>query len=266
MTTIASTTTTQPITTATAATPRVRQPEEYTVAGVVLKFFEEKAKDVAKALGYTAFWVGEATPGLPPQVKTFSSTMGDFKNFVSATEVPKKTVEAFDHLKKTWVALTDSTGTWTKVGHASREAFEKVASLTNSIVDGIDFSQRFISYDQTAMTWLKGLNFAATLGGAGSGAIKQVEKIAQAEQHETIKIGYHWINLARDVSYVVLGVLGLVMVAGLAPIAPWMFVACLTSGLSFTIGSYFYEKLYDPESKGANLDPKAVIANRQAGL
>ena len=108
--------------------PKYR-PEEYSIAGMVLKFFDEKAKDFSKVLSYTTFWVGEALPDMPSQAKRFSSTMGDFKNFISATEVPKKAMEAVTAVSALWA---DRTAT------AAREVFKKMTTLTNSVVDGIN--------------------------------------------------------------------------------------------------------------------------------
>src|SRR5580692_11223194 len=109
MTTSTTASTTVPIgsTAATTIQPPVYKPEEYTIAGIVLKFFDDKVKDLAKGLGYAFFWVGQAIPDAPPQVRSFSTLMGNFKNFVSATEVPKKSVEAWEALSGLWVNLTD---------------------------------------------------------------------------------------------------------------------------------------------------------------
>jgi hypothetical protein len=244
------------------------KPEEYTVAGVVLKFFEEKAKDIAKGLGYMAFWTGQAMPDAPHEVKSFSYMMGDFKNFISATEIPKKVAELSEKVKEMWEVLkthckdlTCTSGPWHEVGKAGREVFKKTTALINSTVDGIDFSSRFIPIDHSVMTWLKGFNFAATFGGAGVGAAEQVQKLTEAKEHETAKKTLFMINLARDVTYAALGALGLFWIVTATAFVPWVLVALLTAGLSFTIGGYFYEKLYDPEGKGKNLNPEVVIEN-----
>ncbi len=274
MTTSTTATTTRPIssTAATTIQPPVYKAEEYTTAGIILKFLEEKVKDFAKGIGYLGFWVGQAIPDAPPQVRSFSTLMGNFKNFVSATEVPKKTSELWDALtgkEGLWTNLTNKVtsqadSTWGKVGTAAGEVFKKSTSLTNSVVDGIDLSSTFIAIDAQVMTWLKGFNFAATLGGAGYGAIEQVQKFSATDKDEVHKQRLYMINLARDVSYAVLGAMGLFFVLTATPIVPWMIVACLTSGLACTLGGYFYEKVYDPEGKGKNLDPDVVIKNNIA--
>ncbi len=259
-------------TAATTIQPPVYKTEEYTIAGIVLKFLEEKVKDIAKGLGYTAFWVGQAIPDAPPQVRSFSTLMGNFKNFVSATEVPKKSSELWEALtgkEGLWTNLTSKVkghadSTWGKVGTAAGEVFKKTTSLTNSVVDGIDLTSNFVAIDAKVMTWLKGFNFAATLGGAGYGAVEQVQKFAATDKDEVHKQRLYLINLARDVSYAVLGAMGLFFVVTATPIVPWMIVACLTSGLTLTLGGYFYEKVYDPEGKGKNLDPDIVIKNNIA--
>ncbi len=277
----------------TAPLVRMRVPEEYTSTGLVLKFFEEKGKDIAKALNYLAFWTGQAIPNLPSEVKSFSAAMGNFKNFVSATEVPKKGYEWWNSLggmtkpsedftaalaekfynNNVFVDLTNETGAWNavnaagaKLGVAARNIFEKTTSLINASVDSIDFGSNFMPINASVMSWLKGINSVATIGGAGSGAIKQIEKLAATSENDTSKRVFHMVNLARDASYVAVGVLGLVAAFGAVSVSPWMFVACLTSGLSCTIGGYFYERIYDPEGKGKNINPDAVLANRAVVL
>jgi hypothetical protein len=248
----------------TRLTPPVYKPEEYTVAGAVLKFFEEKVKDIAKSLGYITFWAGQAMPDAPPQARSFSTMMGDFKNFISITEVPKKMSEAVEACQEFWTNLTSNPNASDKLGSAARKVFKKSTSLVNSVVDGVDFSKNFIPIDHSVMTVLKGANFLATLGGAGNGAVEQVENLVNTQKHEVSKQTLYCINLARDVSYVALGALGLFSLANGAFVAPWMFVALLTAGLTCTIGGYFYEKLRDPEGKGKNLNPDVVIENHLA--
>ncbi|GEM_PF-5140902 len=241
--------------------PPVYQNEQYSVAGMVLKFFDEKTKDIAKVFGYTGFWAGQAVPNLPPEVKSFSATMGEFKNFVSATEVPKKTVEAAAAYRTLWKSMNCSTGAASQAWTALGEAFKKTTGWINSVVDGIDFSSRFIAIDSSVMTWLKGTSFAATMGGAIKGVSEQIEKIGKALSTETAKINFYSINFLRDTSYALLGAKGLYCIVTATPMIPWVMVGLLTAGLTFTIFGYFYEKLYDPEGKGKNLDPEIVLNN-----
>ena len=242
--------------------PAARQaylPEEYTVAGVVLKFFEEKVKDVAKALGYTGFWLGQAIPNLPPEVKSFSGTMGDFKNFVSATEVPKKGAEMVSAYNALFAAIASAN----RVSEAANEAFKKTTAFVNSVVDGIDFGSRFVAINTTVMTWLKGVNFTATLGSAINGIREQIGNISK-HYGETSKVHLYVLNGLRDLAYAAVGVQGLYSILTVTPVLPWLMVGCLTVGLTMTIGGYFYEKLCDPEGKGKNLNPEVVIRNSLA--
>jgi hypothetical protein len=264
MATTTSGVTTRPITSTTAIQPPVYKPEEYTVAGIILKFFEEKAKDIAKALGYSAFWVGQAIPDLPPEVKSFSAMMGDFKNFISVTEVPKKVIEAWEALKGLWCDLTKKSGPWGKVSSAASKAFQKSTALTSSVIDSIDLTNRFMPIDKSVMAWLKGIGFASTLGGATNSGREQIQKLAETQPGNTTKKAFHLINIARDASYVALGILGLSFALTGAAVVPWMLVTCLTSGLGLTIIGGFCEKIYDPEGKGKNLNPEAVIENTLA--
>ena len=76
-----------------------------------------------------------------------------------------------------------------------------------------------------------------------------------------IQVVFYLMNLARDVSYLALGIIGLSFILTATPIAALPIVTCLTSGLTFTIGGYFYERIFDPENKGKNLKPETVVEN-----
>ena len=152
--------------------------------------------------------------------------------------------------------------TWTKVADAGRKTFKDTTGLVNACCDGIDYGTKYIPIDKGAMTWIKGVNFASTLAGSGVAAGEQIYNIATtAQDPEGKKLTLYLINLARDVSYVALGAIGLFFVVTATPIVPWMILACLTSGLALTIGGFFYERLVDPENKGKNLNPAAVVEN-----
>lgn len=247
------------------ATPRIHppvyKPEEYTTAGIILKFFEEKTKDVAKALGYTGFWLGQAIPGLPPEVKSFSGTMGEIKNFASATEVPKKVVEA----GQAYSALSEALATGVRVNEAGRKAVTKTTSLVNSVVDGVSLASRFAPIDTSAMEKLNALNSAATFVGSSVSSYEQQEKYQNAvAANETTKAHFYGINFFRDATYAAVGAYGLGCFLTATAVVPWIMVGLLTAGLALTIWGYFYEKSYDPEGTGKNLNPDAVIANQIA--
>ncbi len=240
------------ISAAAPAAPKYR-PEEYSVSDIVQKFFSEKAKDFSKLLAYTTFWVGEAMPALPSQAKRFSSTMGDFKNFISLTEVPKKVIEVVNTSTKLWGDRTVN---------AARSVFDKVTTLTNSVVDSIDFGSRFLPINEAVMGWLKGVNSVATLGGAGNKAVEHIQKLTQTTETDTQKRALYVINLAGNVAYIAVGAMGLASFAAGVAIVPAAMVGALTVGLITTITSFVFEKLYDPEGTGKNFNPDAVLHNK----
>src|ERR1700722_3660162 len=233
----------------TPRTPPVPKEEKHTISSLALTFFKEKAKDVAKIGSYSAFWVTEAIPNLPPQVTKFNHTLRDFKNFVSATEIPEKGCNVIQAVKELISSTTD------EAGQAARKVFKETMSFINATADGIDFAHVFVPIRKDVMRWISGVNFAATIGGSANGAIEQVENIKKMPTIDTKKTTLYLLNLARDISYLVLGIIGLTFVVTATPFIPWMIVACLTSGLTFTLGGYFYERLVDPEHKGKNLNP-----------
>jgi hypothetical protein len=245
-------------TTAVTTAPPVI-PAEYSITDLVLAFFKEKVKEIAKAGSYLAFWTTEAIPDLPQNVTKFNFLLRDFKNFISTTEIPEKLHTLSGSVT---TLLTDlSSATMEKVGTAARKVFKDTMSLINSTGDGIDFASLFIPISKEALRWVTGINLAATLGFAGNGAVEQIQNISGMTKIDTKRTAFYLINLARDTSYVALAVIGLGFVLTGTAMVPWMIVTCLTSGLTFSIGSYFYERLVDPENNGKNLNPAIVVKN-----
>jgi hypothetical protein len=238
--------------------PPPLEPEQYTISDLALAALKEKAKDAAKIGSYTAFWLTEAIPGLPREVTKFNHTLRDFKNFVSVTEVPEKVHNVVKAVKEFANSTAD------KVAKAARNVFKETMSFINAIGDTIDFAHVFVPISKAVMRWVSGINFAATIGGSANGAIEQVQKIHGLKSIDTKKTQLYLINLARDISYLVLGIIGLTFVLTGTPFVAWMIVACLTSGLTFSLGSYFYERIADPEDTGKNLNPAIVIKNKIA--
>ena len=220
---------------------------------IFFRFVNEKVKDVAKSFGYTIFWVGQAIPSLPAPVRSFGEMMGNFKNFVSATEIPEKGYKVMSKAQEFFAAPGLQTG---------RNVFKETTSLINSVSDSIELSTKFVEIKSETMNWVRGINFAATLGGSLNSAIEQVQKMAGLERDQTQAQTLHMINIARDASYIALGVIGLYGIVTATVIAPWLFIGTVTSGLAFTIAGYFYERIVDPENKHA--DPAKVIQNMQA--
>ena len=238
------------------------KPAEYSITDLVLTFFKEKAKDISKIGSYLAFWATQAIPDLPQSVTKFNYMLRDFKNFMSATELPQKFHElgqAVNAFVKT-LAGRATEGSWDEVGKKAREVFKKTMSLINVSGDSLEFTNIFVPLGKEVMRWVSGINFAATIGFAGNGTVEQIESLSK-ENIGDKKTTFYLINLARDISYLVLGIIGFTFVVTATPFVPWMIVACLTSGLTFSIGSYFYERIVDPENKGKNLKPETVVEN-----
>lgn len=253
------------LTAAAASPPFSPKPDVYSVTDVVLAFFKERAKDIAKVGSTVAFWTMQAIPGLPPNVTKFNQTLKDFKNFIGATELPEKLVKLGGSVTALGTGLSDkvsgaATTTWEKVGTVARQTFSDSLSLVNSIADTIDFAHLFVPISKETLKWVSGINFAATAGVSGNGAIQQIQNIHN-QNTDSKKRTLYLINLARDISHLALGIIGLTFLLTSTPIVPWVIVACLTSGLIFSIGSYFYERLVDPENKGKNLNPAIVVEN-----
>lgn len=243
-----------------AIAPPVPRPAEYSTIDLIQTFFKEKVKDITKAGAYLAFWATQAIPDLPSNVTKFNFLLKDFKNFISATEIPEKLCTLSGSVS---TLITDlPSATMGKVGTAARKVFKDTMSLINSTADTIDFTSLFVPICKETLRWVSGINCAATAGFAGNGIVEQIQNINGMSKIDPKRTTFYLINLARDVSYLAVGIIGLASVLAIAPIAPWMIVSCLTSGLSFSIGSYFYERIVDPENKGKNLNPAIVVENQ----
>jgi len=248
------------VSTAGTLPPFVPKPDKYSIPDLVLTFFKEKVKDLAKTGSYLAFWATQAIPDLPTSVTKFNFLLKDFKNFVSVTEVPEKLCTLGGSVSTLVTNLPSAT--MEKVGTAARKVFKDTMSMINSTADTIDFASLFVPVCKETLRWVSAINCAATAGFAGNGVVEQIQNINGMGKVDPKRTTFYLINLARDVSYLAVGIIGLASVLSIAPIAPWMIVSCLTSGLSFSIGSYFYERIVDPENKGKNLNPAIVIENQ----
>lgn len=227
-------------------------PTNQKISDVVLKFFKEKAKEVVKIFGYTSGWVNVLKPGVDPKVGEFSTMMGDMKNAMSATEVPDKVYKVGLAAKK----LTQDF-TWANV----RALIKDVSSCINSSADALFFSSKFVPINSELMRAAKGVNFAATVGGCTISAGEQLQKI-HTEDYKFEKVSLALINLARDVSYLAVGIVGLFCVITATPFVPVVMLGLLSSGLLFTITGFFYERIADPYKQ--HEDQKIVIQNLKA--
>jgi len=250
------TTATTPATTTTALPQTLPYKSNYEIA---VNFFKDQAKNIAKAINYGFGWAAQIYPG-NPTLPSVSKGAKDVKNFMSATEIPEKADKTVKSVQKFFAAPSVT---------SARGVLKETTGLINSTCDGIDFSSNWIPIPSHAMKSVSLVNYGATFLGAGNSAVEQAEAIhAEAgkaragEAWNKQKILLNLINMARDVSYVALAVLGIAMVAFGVAVAPWAFLACLTSGLVFTIGGYFYEKIVDPEQK--NFDKDKMIAQLKA--
>ncbi len=259
--------------------PRTFPPkkEKYSLVDIILSFLREKPKDAIKGSGYLAFWANfaavKANKSIPEGVNRYSFAAGDIKNAISTVEIPEKAHTLWQSFKGFWKVVNDTTAgkidlatgkkmTWSNVASAVRKPFKDMTTLIGNVSDGIDFSIRYIPslLTKEAMRVIKGVSFAAVLGGNAVGAGEQIYAINK-HKDDSKRVTLYLINLARDVSYVALGAIGLGFVLTATPIVPWMILACLTSGLTFSVSGFFYERIVDPEGEGKNRIPANVAYN-----
>lgn len=220
-------------------------------------FFKEKGKEVAKTLGQFASWADLTGVQLPANVKSVGGFAKNTKNFFSALELPEK-------LHKFGSAVIDlvngSNDPVEVTAKRARDAFlEKGTSAVNAGCDTLGLLDVFVPMSIETTKTVGTIGLGSTLVGAGNSAIKNLQEANEIEGFTESKT-FRFINLARDVSYVAFAIFGLAAVFTNFVVAPVVMLACLTSGLAFTIGSFFYEKIVDPDRKGLNI-PNSVIDN-----
>lgn len=218
---------------------------------VCWEFLSTKQKDITRIFGCLAGWISIALPSDNPSGKLagrVNGFMGNAKNLLSVMEIPDKAI----NLRK---AVSNFIANPSFEG-ARQLVLKDLTGIIKPICEGIDLSNQFVPYTTDAMRAVKTVNSTATLIGAGKSVVEEVQKIHRMTKIDAQETTLHLINIARDVSYVAVAIIGLnSMILGFAA-APWMSLACLTSGLLFTIGGFFYDRVV------VNLDGKHTDINK----
>src|SRR3990172_5417613 len=251
-------TATTAVTPATTTAPTLALPykSNYEIA---ISFFKEKAKDLAKAINYGFGWAAQVYPN-NPTLPSVSKGAKDVKNYLSIVEIPEKTDKTVASVRKFFEKPSVTTG---------RAVLKEATGFTNALCDGVDFSNNWLQMPSHVMKGLGLVNSGATILGCGNSAIEQAESIHceikkkwEEKKFNGPLIPLNLIRIARDVSYIAVAVLGIIAVGFGAAIAPWAFLACLTSALVFSIGEFFYANIVDPEGK--NYDKEKRIAQLES--
>ena len=254
----------------------VARPEGYSTGDMILALFKEKVKDIAKAVGYLAFWVDKASPGLPAGVSKFSVFASrDVKNFISVTELPEKIHKCAVSVKEFGASLAarvagKEDASWSKVGETARKALlTDTPGLINTLSDTFEFVKPYhkIPISKELTRWIGSVSYSATAINFSNELVENMQKIYVENKDRAIgdvektKTPLYVIRAVSAISYIALAAIGLYGIIAATAMAPWMFVACLTVSVTCSIGGFFYEKIYDPECKGLNLKPAVVIEN-----
>lgn len=226
---------------------------------VVSEFLTTKKKEMARIFAYAAAWTSLAYKDDEPMRQLYgrvSSFMGDVKNALSASEIPEKAV----HLGR----QIDHFAHRPTFDKGRKLLFKELAAITAPVCDTIDLFNKFVPINPDKMVGIKGLSLTTTFLSSGNDMIDQVQRISKMKEINPQRTALYLINIARDVSYIALSILALSgLVLGYV-IAPWMILACLTSGLLFGIAGFFYEHIVNPE--GLHLDLGKINANMKAAM
>ncbi len=221
---------------------------DQTITEIVLDYIKNRINEIASGASYLAFWMGQAFPSHLPTFTKLYSTLRGCKNFISLTLIPEKLYR----LAKSVDALAQLKLKGENVVKAARKVFKDSVLFINSIAEGIDFAGLFIPLSKEMMRLSIGMHSTLTFL-AAHGIVEQLENIHSMDKIEPKKTTYYLIQLAKDVSYLAFGIISLVCLFTATPAIPVVMFSFLTSGFIFSMATYFYERLANPEGKNLTL-------------
>jgi hypothetical protein len=218
------------------------------------EFFNTQQKNIIKLTGYAAGWTSLALGEDHPHGATaarLAGLMGDAKNTLSVIELPKKLSElkqgAIDLYKKD-----------PSVAGAASFLFNRVAPVINTATDSFDLIVKFCPVSEALKQNVKKYNSVATLCYAGSGTFHNGTAAIRSFQEGKYTQGIgNCIDTASTVSYVFLAVIQLV---NGKQAKTWHILACITSGVVFSIGGFFYVRLFTDSPLARHVDRERVRA------
>lgn len=238
---------------------------EYTNSAAGIKNLFAKpiiiAYDIAKLHGHV---MSEAEKGIYHAAK-------DVKAVITVFELPDKINKLRESIEK----LNESVKKGEGVPGAIAKVFVKATGIIDPVNDGVQFlnTHGIISVPPDVLKVLGGMNSAALAIGMGDVAIESGKKIAAecekiassglaaastsqevAVETEKVegslkKIGLDLMHGIKAVSYVALGIIGVLAAFFAILFASWIPVALAATALVFTLGGYFYDKIVDPNQQ-----------------
>jgi len=215
----------------------------------------------------------------PPKALT---KVGDFakrtKNLMSIVEIPSK-------LESLWNKFTGFK--WSEPVRSTADLGESVCNLVNVTNDSAEFiSSVATPIPSSVLSRLNGLNYGATFLGNTKGSIDTVINLAdnmatlQKPKEATVseladaavkrkasqQIVSNLLGLVSKVSYVALGVIGLVSLGtpfGQTALCGALLVGCMTNGTIFSLLDFFWDRALDPSGKvqqGLSKNPHFLVA------
>ncbi len=233
------------------ATATVKLPTTNTFPDTCRMFVRDQFKNIAKLVNYAIAWTSIAKPDLSQNVIRFGGMAKDCKNFIGASELPWKLEKMAGAIK----AFAQNPST-----HTFRGALRDTSFAINSFFDGTELFTKYFPIAKERFELIQNVNYVATTCGSINGTVEELEKLSTDQAKTRPELArLYVINLAKNVSYLALGVMGVLGAFFGFKTVGWMMLASVTSGLLFTIGGYFYEKIVDPEKRHQNKD--AIIIN-----
>ena len=207
---------------------------------------------VMKPAIYTMDWMEIAGVRFSPEACAAKQTLKDAKNILIGTSDLLATAGNFkDHAYKVIC------GYGNERSYALADAGFDLVDAVNPVADIVQFGLDKGLVELKAET-ISALNLAGNVAlvvGPGRQAVLSAEGILhegnEIERASTLreqmvhqaKSVRNWLDLLKYISYVALGAINLIGFIFSIPIQPWVALACVTSALVFTLGSYFHTQL-----------------------
>ncbi len=215
------------------------------VSQVAIEFFA--TKDFPKIFNYVIQWIARFTE-ISPQVKSFGVFAGNVKNFYSFTRVSNSCAEVASAVDKFWKKCFDSEATRSERGAAFRHVVRKFSDLSNDVCDSIKLFGQFFPLDTKVARGVDVVSAGFTFVGSAVNLADDSIKVQNARTtNEKI---LHGLSIGMDISYLIVGALGIAAFIISAPIS--IILVPLTTALVCSISSFFFRNLADPEGKNRN--------------
>ena len=211
---------------------------------VAIGVLQDKMKDMGKLVSYTFAWTAYFNPN-SPNVKTYDavSVAGrTFKNTICLVEIVPTAVTVGSAVSAFFASPSIPN---------ARNVWQHATKWVNTAYDGFSVVKEYVNpLSAEVFKTFTTMHYSATFGGSLNGAIQNLQDIFSMKKPDFNKTAWLGLGVARDVSFITLGALGLAATVGGAVLPPWAMLASVTSGLFFSLTGHFWKELVVEAPKG----------------